>query len=264
LSNLPSALFEPVDGGFAATELTRGPWNPEHQHAGPPAALLSRAIDRASGIEGGQTGRLSFDILRPVPLASLAVSARVLRPGRRVEQLEAELRALGGDEVLMRATAWRMRVSEDDGPSTGGAPALPPPPEAGEPSVPNFFRDEVAYRDALEWRFTAGEWNAPGPATAWARLCRPLIAGEETTGLERLLVMADAASGISAALDWTRWLFVNVDLGIHLARPPHGEWLGMDARTDIGPTGLGLCTSTLFDHDGAIGVSTQTLLVAPR
>jgi hypothetical protein len=199
-----------------------------------------------------------------VPIAPLRVDARVLRPGRRVEQLEGELRALDGDEVLMRATAWRMRSADDDRPSTTGAPPLPPPPEAGRPSAPDFFRDEVAYRDALEWRFTAGEWNAPGPATAWARLCRPLIAGEEPTGLERLLVMADAASGISAALDWTEWLFVNVELGIHLARPPRGEWLGMDARTDIGPTGMGLCTSTLFDSDGAVGVSTQTLLVAPR
>jgi hypothetical protein len=180
-----------------------------------------------------------------------------------VEQLEAELRPLDGDEVLMRATAWRMRVIDDERPVTG-ALARQPPPEQGTPSVAAFFRDEVAYRDAVEWRFIVGEWNAPGPAIAWARLCRPLIAGEEPTGLERLLVVADAASGISAALDWTKWLFVNVDLGVHLARPPRGEWLGMDARTDIGPTGMGLATSTLFDRHGAFGVSTQTLLVAPR
>jgi hypothetical protein len=92
----------------------------------------------------------------------------------------------------------------------------------------------------------------------------PLVAGEEPTPLERLLVMADAASGISAALDWASWMFVNVDLGIHLARPPRGEWMAMAARTDIGPTGMGLCTSSLSDSDGAVGVSTQTLLVAPR
>jgi len=92
----------------------------------------------------------------------------------------------------------------------------------------------------------------------------PLVAGEEPTPLERLLVMADAASGVSAALPWDSWPFVNVDLGIHLNRPPSGEWMSMGARTDIGPTGMGLCTSTLGDADGAIGVSTQSLLVAPR
>jgi hypothetical protein len=82
--------------------------------------------------------------------------------------------------------------------------------------------------------------------------------------VQRLLVMADAASGISAALDWARWSFVNVDLGVHLSRPPRGEWMAMDARTVIGPTGMGLCTSRLFDSDGAVGVSTQSLLVSPR
>jgi hypothetical protein len=128
----------------------------------------------------------------------------------------------------------------------------------------SFWTDEVAYKDALEWRFVEGEFDAPGPATAWTRLRVPLVAGEEPTPLERLLVMADAASGISAALDWSAWMFVNVDLGVHLARPPRGEWMAMDARTDIGPTGMGLCTSTLYDAEGAVGVSTQTLLVGPR
>ena len=92
----------------------------------------------------------------------------------------------------------------------------------------------------------------------------PLVAGDGPAPLERLLVMADAASGVSAALPWERFLFVNVDLGIHLSRPPEGEWMAMAARTVIGPTGMGLCTSVLSDEQGAVGVSTQSLLVAPR
>jgi Thioesterase-like superfamily len=263
LSELPPALYEPVPGALAATELTRGPWNPDHQHAGPPAALLAREIERTGRIEGGQVGRLSFDILRPVPIATLEVSARVLRPGRSVEQVEAELRLAGGDEVLMRATAWRVRRTADRRPQTAGS-AAPPPPETGEPGRFGFWTDDVAYKDALDWRFVGGEFETPGPATAWTRLLVPLVAGEEPAPLERLLVMADAASGISAALDWGSWMFVNVDLGIHLARPPSGEWMAMAARTDIGPSGMGLCTSTLYDGEGAVGVSTQTLLVAPR
>ena len=92
----------------------------------------------------------------------------------------------------------------------------------------------------------------------------PLVAGEETAPLERLLTMADAASGVSAALDWERWLFINVDLGINLERPPEGEWMAMEAQTRFGPHGAGLCTSVLSDRGGRVGVSTQSLLVAPR
>ncbi|MEA2426682.1 MAG: hypothetical protein QOF37_310 [Thermoleophilaceae bacterium] len=263
MTELPEALYEPRPGGdYAPTELTRGPWSPDHQHAGPPAALLAREVERASGLEHGQTARLSYDILRPVPLAPVAVEARVLRPGRRVEQVEATLTGAGG-EPLMRATAWRMRVDEALGAEVGAEPA-PPGPDTGEPARFRFWTDEVAYRDALDWSFVDGQFDTPGPATAWTRLRVPLVAGEQAAPLHHLLVMADAASGISAALDWAAWSFVNVDLGIHLVRPPRGEWMAMRARTEIGPTGAGLCTSRLFDLDGAVGVSTQSLLVTRR
>jgi acyl-CoA thioesterase len=91
-----------------------------------------------------------------------------------------------------------------------------------------------------------------------------LIAGEDITPLERLLVMADAASGVSAVLDWDRWMFINVDLGVHLERPPQGEWMAMAASTQMGDQGAALCTSRLYDERGRVGVSTQSLLVGPR
>ena len=188
------------------------------------------------------------------------VEARILRPGRSVEQLEGTLS--DGEETLVRATAWRMAAEPNASVAHHEPP--PPPPEDGSTGGFAFWRDEGAYHRALDWRVVAGEVDGPGPATVWARLLVPLVAGEEPTPLERLLVMADAASGVSAALPWEEWLFVNVDLGIHLSRPPRGEWTAMAARTAIGPSGMGLCTSTLFDRDGAVGVSTQTLLVRPR
>jgi hypothetical protein len=261
LTDLPAALYERTpDGRFAATELTRGPWSREHQHAGPPAALLARAVEEASGLEDGQTARLSFDILGPVPIAPLAVEARVVRPGRRVEQIAATLS--DRDRPLMRVTAWRFRKAES-GKQKAGEVDPPPGPETGEPGRFSFWTDDIAYRDALDWSFVDGQFDVPGPATAWTRVRVPLVAGEGIAPLERLLVMADAASGISAALDWAEWSFVNVDLGIHLVRPPAGEWMAMEARTAIGPAGMGLCTSQLFDSAGALGVSAQSLLVTP-
>jgi hypothetical protein len=180
-----------------------------------------------------------------------------------VEQVEATLS--GRDRPVMRVTAWLMQIDESAVGSRQPAEDAPPPgPETGEPGNFFFWTDDIAYRDALEWSFVEGQFDVPGPATVWARVRVPLVAGEGISPLERLLVMADAASGVSAALDWSKWSFVNVDLGVHLSRPPAGEWMAMDARTVIGPTGMGLCTSTLFDLDGAVGVSTQSLLVSPR
>src|SRR4051794_16239326 len=228
---LPTALYEPVDGGYLATALTIGPWDPGLQHAGPPAALLAREAERAGGITGGQTVRLTFDILGPVPVGPVAVRARVLRSGRRIELVEAVLTAGGVDRPLMRLTAWRMRAGESDvtrqaGPTAQPAPAIPGPEES-RPETADFFTTDVAYHRAMEWRFASGSFNTPGPAAAWPRALCTLVQGEPMSPLQHLLVMTDAASGISAVLDWTRATFTNVDLTVALVRPPAGDWLGL-------------------------------------
>jgi hypothetical protein len=263
VTELPSCLYEPDGERFVPTGLTRGPWDQRFQHAGPPAALLARAVERAAQVQPGQAARLAFDILRPVPLAPHVVTTRVLRPGRNVEQIEATLADADSGDELMRLSAWRLRTEALELPDGLGAPdPPPPPPSGGESSLPAFWTEPVAYHAALDWRFVDGDFDSPGPAATWTRLRVPLVSGEEATPLERLLVMADAASGISHVLDWTEWLFINVELGIHLERLPEGEWIAMDAVTRLSPSGAGLCMSVLSDERGRVGVSTQSLRVA--
>jgi hypothetical protein len=262
--DLPTALYVPTDDGFEATALTIGPWDPGAQHAGPPAALLAREVERVSGIDGGQTVRLAYDILGPVPVGPVQVRAAAVRPGRRIELLEATLAGADG-RPLMRLTAWRMRV-RDDGATPADAPPVPigSRPETSRPETAGFFTQDVAYHRALDWRFAAGSFNAPGPAAAWTRPECTLVEGEPMTPLEHLLVMTDAASGISASLDWQTATFANVDLTVALHRQPRGDWLGMDARTVQGDGGAAQCFAVLFDAEGAIGRSSQSLFVEPR
>jgi hypothetical protein len=263
---LPDALYQPDGARFVPTELTRGPWSPDHQHAGPPAALLARAVEAAASVVPGQPASLHYDILRPVPLQPLAVATRVVRAGRRTELLEATLTAADRPgEPLMRLTAWRLRAA-DVPLRPEEAPDPPPgPPGSGDPAPMEWWpRDEVAYHRALDWFVIEGGWGLHGPATAWTRMRVPLVAGEDPSPLERLLVMADAASGISAVRPFTEWLFINVDLGVHLERRPEGEWMAMAAQTHVGRQGAGLCTSVLSDGRGRVGTTTQSLLVGPH
>jgi hypothetical protein len=258
------ALYVADGERFLPTDYTAGPWSPELQHAGPPSALLAHTMlaPKNKGTVPLCFGRFTADILRPIPIAPLTVETRVLRPGRKVQLLGATLRLAEDGTELMRATAWRLERRPLE-----GAPDPEPPPRAPEDcpaaTLP-WWEQEIAYHAALEWRLASGTIDGPGPACVWTRLKVPLIAGEAPTPLERLLVMADAASGVSWELEWSGYTFPNVDFSVHLEREPEGEWVAMDAVTRPGPLGAGQATSVLFDGGGRVGVSTQTLAIAER
>jgi acyl-Coa thioesterase superfamily protein/acyl-CoA thioesterase superfamily protein len=259
---MPDAFYVPDEEGFASTALTRGPWDDAHQHAGPPAALLARELARCQEPEGRALRRITVEILGPVPIAPLRASARVVRPGRAVELVEGEL--AGPDGEVMRARGWRLATGAIDLPD--GLPRHPPPPgpEAGQPSERFPSPATEGWHTAMEIRYVSGDVLEPGPATAWFRPRHPLVAGEDLDPLARLMLAADASNGISAALDWSRWLFVNVDLTVHITRAPHGEWVCLDAVTYPEPEGIGLARSDLYDEAGLLGLAAQTLVIRPR
>jgi acyl-Coa thioesterase superfamily protein len=98
----------------------------------------------------------------------------------------------------------------------------------------------------------------------WTRLRVALVEGEEPTGLERVLAVADSGNGVSGVLPLDRWLYINPELTVHMLREPRGEWICLDATTAIAPGGAGLASSVLSDDDGIVGRGAQSLLVMPR
>ena len=273
-----AAFFIAEGDRYVPTELTRGPWDPNSQHAGPPAALIGREVARLHGGSELELGRITYEILRPVPIAPLRVDATVVRPGRAVELVEAALHDDDGE--VLRARAWRLRrskvdipsgLSSEDGPGTlGTSPStlrpgfVPPGPDQATAGTFPDTGQEAGYHTAMEYRFVRGGFGEPGPAVGWMRMRVPLVDGEEPTPLERVLVAADSGNGVSATLDWSRFLFINVDLSVHLHRPPAGEWICLDAITIPERTGMGLADTALYDERGPIGRADQTLLIDAR
>ncbi|MFE9565871.1 thioesterase family protein [Streptomyces sp. NPDC006487] len=257
-------FYERVGAGrFLASGYTRGPWDPGSQHAGPPAALLGRAIEeRPGGREDMRIARITYEILRPVPIGPLEVTTSVLRAGRGTEVVEAALAPAGAAPVML-ARALRIRVAGESVPSVVPGPELPPPGEVGlTPFFPVPW--EKGYHSAMETRFTRGAFVELGPGTCWMRMKVPLVAGEEPRPLDRVLVAADSGNGISSVVDFGRYLFVNGDLTVHLHRHPAGEWVCVEARTSVDAAGIGLADARLHDEKGPIGRSAQSLFVAPR
>ncbi|MBI1942647.1 MAG: thioesterase family protein [Betaproteobacteria bacterium] len=260
-----SAFVALADGVFRSTELTRGPWHPDHQHAGPPIALAARALERAAGaLEMTHLARLTANLLRPIPIAELQVEVETQYAGRNAAHLAARLRS--GDKELALFTALAQREAPLPMPAQLPGHPLPQAPRGLEDSPAArfpFAMETTGYPDLIESRVAEGVFFQ-GPSAVWFRMRHPLVAGEQPSGLQRVAVAADSGNGISAALDFRRYIFVNSDLTINLLRPAQGEWICIDARTLVGPAGGGIAEARIFDALGLIGRSTQSLSIRPR
>lgn len=257
-----SAFWIPEDKDvFRATIHTQGPWHPQFQHGGPPAALLVRQMEQCSPRPDMVLARVTIDILGPIPLTTLRATARVVRPGRRVELLEASLEHEG--KTVIHATGWHVQVPSVRPPVTQSDAAPPPlPPQEASTAPTGAWR--CGFLEATEWRYVHGGYELQGAAIAWMRLRYPLIEGEEMTPAQRLLAAADSANGVSSALDIRSWQFVPPELTVHCLRPPIGEWICLDASTQLQAEGVGLTTADLYDERALVGRSAQALLVSHR
>lgn len=255
------AFYEQLDDRrFRSTEHTVGPWSAQMQHMGPPSALLTRQLEMCAPRDDVALSRITVEVLGPVPPVDVEVSAEVVRPGRTIELLGAEM--VAGGRPVARARGWRLAVADTADLAVGAGDPLPGPDQGSERDTPEGW--VPGYLDALEWRWLRGHLSEPGPGTAWARLRVEVVAGEDPSPLQRLMAAADSANGVAARLDAREWLFLNTDLTVHLHRAPRGEWTGLDAETVLGPAGAGVCSAVLHDETGPVGRCAQILTVRHR
>ena len=256
------ALYLPDGDLLVPTELTGGPWSAEAQHGGPVAAAVARAVEAVPAPVAMVTLRLTVELLRPVPLRPLRIETSVPRPGKRVQLVDATV--TDGQTEVARARALRIRTAPVPVPHEAEQPDYGPEPAAGAPLSLEGRLEHPSFLQAMEFRFIRGSGDAPGPATAWARLRVPVVPGEEPSPLQRTAAAADFGNGISRVVDFTTHLFINADLTVALSRPPVGEWVGLDMVTRLSADGYGQAESQVFDRYGPAGRAVQSLIVDLR
>ncbi|MGO9561184.1 MAG: thioesterase family protein [Candidatus Korobacteraceae bacterium] len=264
--SMPASAYTALDGdSYRPSLLTRGPWHPDHQHAGPPIALMCRAIENAA-LKLGLThlARLTANLLRPVPIRDLAIDVVANYVGRNTGHFAARLKV--DDKEIANVTALAQR--ENDVKLPDGLPGHPLPrlsrgPDESPPAIFPFAGEQVGYADLVDTRIARGLFFK-GPCATWFHLRHPLLENEEPSVYQRVAVAADSGNGISAILDFARYSFLNLDLTINLLRKPMGEWICLDAQTWLGSNGCGFAESMLYDLHGLIGRATQSLAIRAR
>ena len=103
---MSESVFRADGERFIPTDQARGPWDPKALHGGAPAALMTAAFERTQPGAELPIARLGFQLLRPIPFAPLSIATRIVRAGKRVQELEGELLAevgAAGAELICRA-----------------------------------------------------------------------------------------------------------------------------------------------------------------
>lgn len=250
---------------YQSTPLANAGWYVEGQHGGAFAALVVGHVERTvPTLSDMQVSRLTVEIFRVIPLVDLRVETEVTRQGKRIQSIEARVYD-PADVLLSVVTVQRLRLAD-----------LPIPEDAAPPPLELDLPDEIDgrvgdawgvgqsdktmfHRTAMEVREIFGGFTEKGPGAVWMRLRVPMVAGEVTTPLQRVVATADFCNGVSRALDYDRWVFMNPDLTVHVARYPQGEWIALSAESGYGDLGRGVATGTLWDTSGWLGRSTQSL-----
>ncbi len=263
---MSEALYKMDGGALVPSELTASPWDRDSQHAGPPAALMARALEVA--VPEMAINRMTVEVLGPIPLRPVRVETEVVRSGRRIQLVETKLVDLVGTP-LMLGRGWMVRRRTEPLAFDESPDGLPRPPLGPGKSTPfEHLFPHVDYRDffgaALETRLAEGTAQQPGPATVWFRHRQAIVEGEDASTAQRMIALADSANGISWMVEPTRTLFVNIDLTMYLWREPVGEWLATRSATHWSPLGRGASDSELFDIEGCVGRSNQGLFIEPR
>lgn len=246
------------------TELSRGPWDADACHGGPPTAMLVRALERA--LPSLRLARISVDLGRPVPMAGFSIVTEVSRAGRATGNTRAEL--VDGDGVV-RATATGMHVAvaepsvldatlDNSGVELTRADAADP----GEFPYPRVAGGHglTGFRDAVQVRYPPGHDEGTGATTVFMSTV-PILPDEHASPFMRIAPLSDCGNAFSRHLEADVVQFVNTDLVIALHRDPVGDWLGSRVVSQWQPTGVGLADALLFDDEGPVGRALQTMLL---
>jgi hypothetical protein len=260
------ALFHRDGELFVPHFYAQGPWDPDAQFGGSPAALLATLVEQTPTLTPMQMARFTLDLLRPVPMVPLSAHVRVIREGKRIQVVAASLLS-DGIEVA-RSTALRIRKIDLAGALGARAKGLPdgispnPLPQEPKTGYKNaVVKERHGSRQAVEYRFEdvgGGYFIDP----TWVRLLVAVIEGEPVSPIARLAHAADGASGIGQP-PGVPLVGINADLALNVVRYPEGDWMCMEGRGWINEAGVGQVQATISDTSGIAAAISLARLVDP-
>jgi hypothetical protein len=266
-TQLPPAYFLRDGAAFAPTTMARGPWGSSIS-GNFVGGIFGHVIERSVVVDAGepdlQPARLTVDLLRPAAMAPVRVSTSIVRRGRRLVLVEAEMTQ--SDTVVAKASALFLRTGEQPPGAVWTSPVtmppVPPEPDIGLDTVPMVIWAYGKDPNVAGPSFDLTEWQHDGPKFVWLRDIKPLIDGEPMTPFTRAAMAGDVASSLTH-YGTDGLSFINADYTLALSRLPEGPDIGLAALTHSSHGGVATGTAAMFDRRGPVGTATATALGNP-
>ena len=245
-------------GRYLFNGISRGPWDPNSLHARVLAGLISHEIELAYTGDDFHCARLTIDLYRLPKLTPAEITTRAVRQGGRIRVIEAEY-ASGGISYA-RATAVLLKRTENP----AGQAWQPPPWNVPGPDDVEAREGVVGFTFPMwETRYITPSRQEVVRQQAWVRETRELVAGVPLTPFVR------AASGADFTNPFANWTteglqFINADITLYLHRYPQGEWIGFEVASHQSADGIAVGQCTMYDEQGAIGLSTVCAIANRR
>ena len=248
-------FFVRMGDSFQPQSVCAGPWDPKSLHGRVVAGLLAAEIEREQGADDLIPARLTVDLYRLPDFSPMRVEQAVVREGRRIRGVNAEI--WSGDKSVGRASAQLLRRSSEPS-GTVWKPEnwhVPAPEEIAEPAGagPRMWHS----------RLISGDMGTVGVRRQWMSEARVLIDDEPLSPWQRVALSADFASPFANAGD-QGLQFINTDITLYLHRLPTTEWIGFEVINHQSADGVANGECALYDVEGRIGSSTVAALAQVR
>jgi len=265
-----SYLFHRDGELFSPQAAAGSPWSVTMQHGGPVNAIIALSVESCAKEIGMEISRLTFDILKPVPMEPIKVVSRFIRKGRRTAVLDTYLTVEGSDEPVASGRAVLLKPIVGKEPSLTTMESMPAQRSSisSQPWIPEEMVSHLPPGLHLLIRFhPSTERERP---VCWITADTNMLQHRAMTAVEHCVTAADMTTVLAARMRLTQECIeqpgvvmglMNTNTTAHFARQPIGEWYGFTDHFISISDGYGVAECTLFDKEGCIGRVVQSLIV---
>ena len=225
------------------------------------SGVLARAAERAAGAVDDahrfRPGRWTLDLFRPALVAPAVTTATVIRRGRRLRLVDAELTQDGA--IVARASLLLLAVDGERPTGQVWDAGLAETPVVADVR-PETTESTLYFSEDAGWTGSPAVHQNAGRKMLWF-LPATLISGEVPSAFQRMAVAADSSNLVA---NWgTAGLeFINADLTLSIARlPSDDDGIGLRAEGRRESDGIALGRAMMFDREGPVGAVLLTSIV---